>query len=1035
MPIALSIDDFLEAIRKSGAVDPRRLDAFLQSKRESGELPDDPTQLAEVLVGSGYLTKFQAELLLQGKSRRFLISNRYKLLDRLGSGGMASVFLCEHRIMKRRVAIKVLPPKMAADPKALERFHREARACAALDHPNIVRAYDVDQDGQMHFLVIEYIDGTNLNDIVKNHGPLSMERAAHYISQAAAGLQYVHERGLVHRDIKPANLLLDRSGTIKILDLGLARFFNDQDDNLTKEHESKVVLGTIDYMAPEQGVDSHAVDIRADIYSLGMTLYFLLTGTTPFAHGTVQQKLVWLHMAKPKSVREFRPEIPEELDAVINKMLEKKPEDRYQTPREVMEALAPWTATPIPPPSEEEMPKPLVLVGSDGNESNSVAMSMSMPTPLDLQPGTSRIQPKPAPGAGSGSSTSVRPQPAGSSTNIRRAEDPTVETPTPRANPTLNIRTGRASGTMPPVTAANRPATPSNASGTFRPGAATAITSKSSVGMGGPSSTTAKTEVLEAEVVEAEVVQPGAKSAKDAATLAKEEAEKKAKRKAKKKAADLANKQTAVLVGVLAILAIVFVLVMSTGGEKKKQPNEEVAVAANTPVWTPPPKTQQQPPAPQPKAPPRQAPPPYEHHDIGNPKLKGGLDLKSKGNTWIAFGSGKDIWEQQDQFHYISQPFRGDGGIRLRINSLKNNHPWVKAGGMFRASLDADSPYAAILLTGGEGVLFQWRSSKGAKTEQQILQGAKAPIVLRLTRVGNSFTAYTSINQGQDWVRIGNPVEINMPSELRAGIAVTSHDINQLTEAHCDAPIISAEVRPIDPQVVMQPKKDPEPPKKDPEPTKKDPQPQPPAEQVVTDEFFYPRTAGQYILYDAAVFNPAINAWNVERLRVHFKDDSKAEVTSMRTGRISGSTLLEGAVPAWLPSKEVRRPMMHFRKTDGFWEIGNPFGFPGNNLKPLWLAELKLGVKAGDNWKAPLPNGLQKSCTVEKIDDHKGRPAVTIKETVSLPGGDQVIESIWVKGVGLVEKRITNHPRADPAAPSPGAPPVPIFQLKLVEDK
>src|SRR5262249_26689149 len=185
--------------------------------------------------------------------------------------------------MRRRAAVKVLPAAKAADPAALERFYREARAVAALDHPNIVRAYDIDQEDNLHFLVMEYVDGSSLQEIVRRGGPLDPARSAHYVQQAALGLQHAYEvASLVHRDIKPGNLIVDRSGTVKILDMGLARFFNDEEDLLTKKYDENV-LGTADYLAPEQALDSHGVDIRADIYSLGGTFYFCLTGRTPFS--------------------------------------------------------------------------------------------------------------------------------------------------------------------------------------------------------------------------------------------------------------------------------------------------------------------------------------------------------------------------------------------------------------------------------------------------------------------------------------------------------------------------------------------------------------------------------------------------------------------------------------------------------------------------------------------------------------------------------------------------------------------------------
>src|SRR5437762_10711885 len=275
MPAPTSNDELLELVQKSGVLEEKRLEAHLQKLRDSNDLPDEPAKLAAALVRDGLLTNFQSEQLMQGKWRRFAIG-KYKVLERLGSGGMGSVYLCEHKLMRRRVAVKVLPTAKAADPSSLERFYREARAVAALDHPNIVHAYDIDQDEKLHFLVMEYVDGASLQEIVKKTGPMDVTRAAHYMRQSARGLQHAHDTaGIVHRDIKPGNILVDRTGAVKVLDMGLARFFNDEEDILTKKYDENV-LGTADYLAPEQALDSHGVDIRADIYSLGATFYFCL---------------------------------------------------------------------------------------------------------------------------------------------------------------------------------------------------------------------------------------------------------------------------------------------------------------------------------------------------------------------------------------------------------------------------------------------------------------------------------------------------------------------------------------------------------------------------------------------------------------------------------------------------------------------------------------------------------------------------------------------------------------------------------------
>jgi serine/threonine protein kinase len=355
MPAPTSTDEFLDLVQKSGVVDEKRLDAYLAKLRAADSPPPEPAKVAGFLIRDGILTIFQAERILQGKWRRFAIG-KYKVLERLGTGSTASVYLGEHKQVLRRVAIKVLPTASANDPWSRERLYREARALCALDHPNIVRAYDIDQDETLHFLVMEYVDGSSLQEIMEKCGPMAVSRAAHYMRQAALGLQRAYETaGLVHRDIKPADILVDRGGCVKLIDMGAARFFHEDGDFARKS--AGHMVGTPDYMAPEQALDPWAVDIRADIYSLGATFYFCLTRYTPFQGGTVAQKLIWHQTRPPEPIRLLRPKVPEGLAALIERMMAKDPAQRPHTPQEVADALAQYTAEPIGPPPEDEMPR------------------------------------------------------------------------------------------------------------------------------------------------------------------------------------------------------------------------------------------------------------------------------------------------------------------------------------------------------------------------------------------------------------------------------------------------------------------------------------------------------------------------------------------------------------------------------------------------------------------------------------------------------------------------------------------------------
>jgi len=339
-----NVETFLDLIQRSGLVEKDRLQAVVaQLEKESGgKLPSAVDDVGERLVAENLITPWQCDRLLEGKWKGYFLG-RYKLLGQLGAGGMSTVYLGEHVLMQRRVAIKVLPRQRVSDTSYLARFHREAQAAASLDHPNIVRAYDVDNDGDNHYMVMEFIDGRDLQQTVKRDGRLDYLTAADYIRQAAEGLAHAHANGLIHRDVKPANLLVDQKNVIKVLDLGLAKFTDDDRASLTVQYDENV-LGTADYLAPEQAINSHDVDARADIYSLGCAFYFLLTGHPPFADGTLPQRLMAHQKQQPPSIAKERPDTPPDLIEICAKMMAKRPDDRYSSMDDVAQALQRWIA-------------------------------------------------------------------------------------------------------------------------------------------------------------------------------------------------------------------------------------------------------------------------------------------------------------------------------------------------------------------------------------------------------------------------------------------------------------------------------------------------------------------------------------------------------------------------------------------------------------------------------------------------------------------------------------------------------------------
>lgn len=330
---------FLEMVAKSRLVAPEALAKFTRQLHETyGEtLPEAAAPIAAAAVKAGLLTQWHTEKLLTGKYKGFFLG-KYKLLGHIGTGGMSSVYLAEHVRMQDKRAIKVLPRTRVKDATYLARFQLEAKAIASLNHPNIVSAYDIDNENDVHYIVMEYVEGVDLQVLVRRDGPLPPGEAALLLAQAADGLHHAHQRGVIHRDVKPANLLLDLEGRIRLLDMGLALVSAQEEESLTVVHNENV-LGTADYLAPEQALNSHNVDHRADIYGLGCTLYFLLTGRPPFPEGSLAQRIAKHQNEMPTSIRKIRSDCPGELEGICVKMMQKDPQYRYQTAADVAEVL------------------------------------------------------------------------------------------------------------------------------------------------------------------------------------------------------------------------------------------------------------------------------------------------------------------------------------------------------------------------------------------------------------------------------------------------------------------------------------------------------------------------------------------------------------------------------------------------------------------------------------------------------------------------------------------------------------------------
>jgi serine/threonine protein kinase len=298
----------------------------------------DASALAKWLVDAGILTAFQTDAVARRRVEKLRIGN-YDVLDKLGAGGMGTVFKARHRRLKRVVALKVLTRNLCKDKTFVQRFQREMETLAQFNHPNIVMAYDADEAKVGHFLVMEFVNGQDLASLVQKQGPMGLSDAVSCILQAARGLEYVHRQGMIHRDIKPANLLRDTDGVVKVTDLGLTRLASPVGEAARGLTQAGGMLGTVDYMPPEQALDPSSADHRADIYSLGATLYFLLIGQPPYQGQTMMDTLFKHREAPIPSLTAARPDVPPALDDIYRRMMAKMPAERFQSMGEVVRAL------------------------------------------------------------------------------------------------------------------------------------------------------------------------------------------------------------------------------------------------------------------------------------------------------------------------------------------------------------------------------------------------------------------------------------------------------------------------------------------------------------------------------------------------------------------------------------------------------------------------------------------------------------------------------------------------------------------------
>lgn len=460
---APSVESFCNLLVRSRLLQAQEVQALHRRWRhESKEGAANLERFSRWIVTQNYVTEYQIQSLLRGRIDHFFL-NHYKILDRIGKGRMAGVFKAMHSL-GHVVAIKVLPPSKAKDPQLMARFRREARMAQKLKHPHVVRTFHLGDAAGLQFLVMEYLEGETLDEVLKRRGKLPAVEGVRLIHQALVGLQHIHEQGMIHRDLKPANLMLvpgagtggpdnTLQSTVKILDIGLGRILADEDEvgavkemNLTCEG---AMLGTPDYLSPEQARDAHKVDIRADIYSLGCVLYHVLSGQILFPVKNVYQQMICHATEMPRPIREIEPSIPDGLQQILNWMLAKEPSQRYPTPERAAQALQVFLAgvePERPPEAGPEMQSYLKWVDkkvADDGDVDEADLPASLPPPPAPArgPGPETVKPLvPSTGVAAGPMrTAAAPAPAVTKTAPAPVPAAPVSRATTQASPAADL--------------------------------------------------------------------------------------------------------------------------------------------------------------------------------------------------------------------------------------------------------------------------------------------------------------------------------------------------------------------------------------------------------------------------------------------------------------------------------------------------------------------------------------------------------------------------------------------------------------------